>query len=95
MIVNSLDGLATVDFPTAGNYDVRLAETRTIERFHSLGQHLCRFIGTKERVYIKKEFNSTRLSWNTNMAAVSLFCNKNMATVTSCENALYILEDYQ
>ena len=63
MIVNSLDGLATVDFPTAGNYDVRLAETRTIERFHSLGQHLCRFIGTKERVYIKKEFNSTRLSW--------------------------------
>ena len=59
MIVNSLDGLATVDFPTAGNYDVRLAETRTIERFHSLGQHLCRFIGTKERVYIKK--NSTPL----------------------------------
>ena len=33
MIVNSLDGLATVDFPTAGNYDVRLAENRTMERF--------------------------------------------------------------
>ena len=28
MIVNSLDGLATVDFPTAGNYDVRLADYR-------------------------------------------------------------------
>ena len=28
--------------------------------FHSRGQHLCKFIGTKERVYIRKEFNSHR-----------------------------------
>ena len=26
--------------------------------FHSRGQHLCKFIGKKESVYIRKEFNS-------------------------------------
>ena len=31
-----------------------------IECFHSRGQHLCKFIGTKENVYIRKEFNSHR-----------------------------------
>ena len=30
----------------------------SIERFHSHGQHLCKFIGTKESVCIRKEFNS-------------------------------------
>ena len=29
-----------------------------IERFHSRGHHLCKFIGTKESVCIRKEFNS-------------------------------------
>ena len=28
--------------------------------FHPRGQHLCKFIGTKESVYIRKEFNSHR-----------------------------------
>ena len=28
--------------------------------FQSRGQHLCKFIGTKESVYIRKEFNSRR-----------------------------------
>ena len=32
-----------------------------IERFHSRGQHLFKFIGTKESVYIWKEFNSHRI----------------------------------
>ena len=32
-----------------------------IERFHSRGQHLCKFIGTKESVSIRKEFNSHRI----------------------------------
>jgi len=32
----------------------------TIECFHSRGQHLCKFIGTKESVCIIKEFNSQR-----------------------------------
>ena len=30
----------------------------TIKRFHSHGWHLCTFIGTKENVCIRKEFNS-------------------------------------
>ena len=29
-----------------------------IECFHSRGQHLCKFIGTKESVCIRKEYNS-------------------------------------
>ena len=32
----------------------------TKECFHSRGQHLCKFIGTKESVCIRKEFNSHR-----------------------------------
>ena len=32
-----------------------------IERFHSRDQLLCKFIGTEESVYIRKEFNSTRI----------------------------------
>ena len=30
----------------------------SIESFHSHGQQLCKFIGTKESVYIRKEFDS-------------------------------------
>ena len=33
-----------------------------IECFHSRGQHLCKFIGTKESVCIRKQFNSHRTS---------------------------------
>ena len=62
----------------------------TIERFHSRDQHLCKFIGTKESVYMKKKSSTPRgLVWNTNLATVSLCWNTNMAAVTSCENALY------
>ena len=32
----------------------------TIERIHSRGQQPCKFTGTKERFYIRKEFNSHR-----------------------------------
>ena len=32
-----------------------------IERFHSRDQYLCKFIGTKESVCIRKEFNSHRI----------------------------------
>ena len=32
-----------------------------IERFHSRGQHLRKFVGTKEIVYLRKEFNSHRI----------------------------------
>ena len=39
--------------------DVYITAT-TIECFHSRRQHLCKFIGTKESVCIRKEFNSHR-----------------------------------
>ena len=35
-----------------------LNKFKSIEHFYSRGQHLCKFIGTKERVCIRKEFNS-------------------------------------
>ena len=31
-----------------------------IEHFHSRDQHLCKFIGTKKSIYIRKKFNSHR-----------------------------------
>ena len=31
------------------------------ERFHSRDQHICKCIGPKESVYIRKEFNSLRI----------------------------------
>ena len=33
-----------------------------IERFHSRGHYLCKFIGTKESFCIRKESNSHRIS---------------------------------
>ena len=33
----------------------------SIERFHSRGQHLCKFTATKKNVCIRKEFNSHRI----------------------------------
>ena len=60
----------------------------SIEGFHSRGQHLCKFIGTKEIVYIRKDFSTPiGLVWYTNMAAISLFWNTNMTAVTSCQTA--------
>ena len=32
-----------------------------IEHFHSRGHHLCKLIGTKESICIRKEFNSHRI----------------------------------
>ena len=34
---------------------------KSIERFYSRGQYLCKFIGTKERIYIRKGFDSQRI----------------------------------
>ena len=38
----------------------RLMTFQTIECFHSRGQHLCKFIRTKESICIRKKFNSHR-----------------------------------
>ena len=37
------------------------AEADDIERLHSRGQHLCKFIETKISIYIRKKFNSHRI----------------------------------
>ena len=67
-----------------GRYCVELG---AIERFHSRGQHLCKFIGTKKKAFTKeKSTTPTGFSWYTNTAAVSLFWNTNMADVASREN---------
>ena len=34
---------------------------QTMESFHLCDQHLCKSIGTKESIYIRKEFNSHRI----------------------------------
>ena len=40
---------------------VDFIEKASVERLQSRGQHLCNFIGTKESVFMKKEFNSHRI----------------------------------
>ena len=40
--------------------DTSLA-SENIERFHSRDQRLCKFMGTEESVYIRKEINSYRI----------------------------------
>lgn len=52
----------------------------TIERVHSHGQQLCKFIGTKETCSVRKRI----LVWNINMAAALLYWYINTADVTSC-----------
>ena len=56
-------------------YCIKISHTpfvlHSIERFHSSGQRLCKFIETKESSFIRKRFNFH----STNMAAVSLFWN--------------------
>ena len=64
-----------------------------IKCFHPRGQYLCKFIGTKESVCIRKEFNSRRigLEHQHGRRFIVFIVFTNMATVTSCENTLYLL----
>ena len=43
------------------NRDLKILRRGGIECFHSRGQHLCKLIGTKDSVCIRKEFNSHRI----------------------------------
>ena len=52
--------LRGIDNSLFQNFDV-VMWTPAIERFHSRDQHLCKFVGTKESVYIRKEINSHRI----------------------------------
>ena len=51
-------GIAHVVLARAGRQS---AFSRPFERFHSRDQHLCKFVGTKEIVYLRKEFSSHRI----------------------------------
>ena len=51
----------------------RLGMDRFIERIHSRVQQPCNCIGTKESVYIKKEFNSHRIA-NSGTRELTLKC---------------------
>ena len=59
-----------------------------IERFHSRGQHLCKFIGTKESIYIRKEFNSQRIFLVHQHGRRFIVLDTNMVALTLCENTL-------
>ena len=63
---------------------------RVIERFHSRGQQLCKFIRTNESVYIRKEFNShgIGLGHQHGRRFIVLEHQYGRRDVT-CENALY------
>ena len=55
-----------------------------IERFHSRGK----FIGTKESIYIRKEFNSQRIFLVHQHGRRFIVLDTNMVALTLCENAL-------
>ena len=49
---------SSTQFLVVGHCLSTLSRVLYIECFHSRGQHLCKFIGTKEIVCIRKEYNS-------------------------------------
>ena len=59
-----------------------------IDRFHSRGKQLCKFVGTKTFFYIRKVSIPNGCFLYTKMAAVFIVLYTNMAAVTSCENDL-------
>ena len=62
-----------------------------MERFHSLGHELCKFIGKKRKILHRKRFQLPQnLVWDTNMATVKLFWGINMVDVTSREKGIYV-----
>ena len=60
----------------------------TIERFHSRDQHLCKFMRTKENVYIRKEINSHRTGLGHQHGRRFIVLEHQYGAVTSGENAL-------
>ena len=56
-----------------------------MRRFHWRGQHLCKFIATKE---YEKSSTPKGLVWNISMAAVSFFWNTNMAAFSLLWNTV-------
>ena len=42
-----------------------------------------------KRLHKKSQFNSSKIGWNTSMAAVLFFCKFKVAALKSCQNVLY------
>ena len=59
-----------------------------IEYFHSRGQHLCKFIATKESVCIRKKFNPPRIGIGQQHGRHFIVLETNMAAVMSRKNTL-------
>ena len=57
--INTTKTQAMAIGPINNEYNINLHNSN-IECFHSRDEHLCKFIGTKESVCIRKEFNSHR-----------------------------------
>ena len=79
----------------AGNWLLRsdvcgLPTCICIECFQSRGQHLCKFFWNKRKRLLKKSV-SHRICLEHQHSRVSLFWNTNMVAVTSCENAIFIV----
>ena len=67
-----------------GDVSVNIA----IDRFLSSDQQLCKFLGTKESFYMRKQFNHDRPFLVHQHGRRSIILYTNMAAVTSCENDL-------
>ena len=60
-----------------------------IERFHSCVQHLSKFIGKKEGVYIRKEFNSQRIDLEHQYGCRDVIWKRFIARSPSTKNINY------
>ena len=68
---------ATIMLISSANWFSNCYFSKSLKRMHSRVQQPCKFTGTKESVCIR------------NMAAVSLFCDTNMAAMRSCALTLH------
>ena len=59
-----------------------------IERFQSPGQHVGKFVGTKESVHIRRRFDFYRIGLEYQHGRRFIVRDTNMAAVTSYESAL-------
>ena len=57
----SQNSQSSIQMLRAPNLNSNVNSDFSMESFHSRGQHLCKFIETKENVFVRKEFNSHRI----------------------------------
>ena len=63
--------------------------SQAIDRFHSRGLQLCKFLGRKKSFYMGKEFSPQRNFSAHQHGRRTVAVYTNMATVASCENYRY------